>query len=360
MYKDIKNRTNANIAMMLIIALTAVVMTACNETEKKATLNPTEFHTEVKLGMTPVKDQGHSALCWAYAMLATIETEHIQRGDSVNLSVAYVARSFMKEQADRCYLSHGSSGITQRGTMPQLVRLIQTYGLMPYDSYHTDANMNVAERKLRSTLVAQCGRGSGLVKARQAADNVLDGSINPLPKHVYMLGMEYTPLEFAHSVCMPDEYMAFTSFTHEPMNKKVVLRLTDNYNGERFVNLPIDRLMELMEKSVRSGHPVCWEGDISERGFSFADGVADVPLAKRNCSQTMRQREFDTFRTTDDHCMAIIGIARDKEDRKYFICKNSWGTENPYGGLMYVSFDYVRLKTIAVMLNNIVLPAMEE
>ena len=74
----------------------------------------------------------------------------------------------------------------------------------------------------------------------------------------------------------------------------------------------------------------------------------------------MRQREFDTFRTTDDHCMAIIGIARDKEDRKYFICKNSWGTENPYGGLMYMSFDYVRLKTIAVMLNNIVLPAMED
>ena len=252
MYKDIKKRTNANIAMMLIIALAAVVMTACDETEKKTMLNPMKFRTEVRLGMTPVKDQGHSSLCWAYAMLATIETEHIQRGDSVNLSVAYVARNFMKEQADRYYLSHGSSDITLRGTMPQLVRLIQTYGLMPYDSYHTDANMNVAARKLRSTLVAQVGRGSGLVKARQAADNVLDGSINPLPKHVYMLGMEYTPLEFAHSVCMPDEYMAFTSFTHEPMNKKVALKLTDNYNDERFVNLPIDRLMELMEKSVRS------------------------------------------------------------------------------------------------------------
>ena len=84
---------------------------------------------------------------------------------------------------------------------------------------------------------------------------MLDGSINPLPKHVYMLGMEYTPLEFTHSVCMPDEYMAFTSFTHEPMNKKVALKLTDNYNDERFVNLPIDRLMELMEKSVSLAIP---------------------------------------------------------------------------------------------------------
>ena len=30
--------------------------------------------------------------------------------------------------------------------------------------------------------------------------------------------------------------------------------------------------------------------------------------------------------------------------------KSSWGTANPYGGLMYVSGDYVRLKTIAVFM----------
>ena len=111
--------------------------------------------------------------------------------------------------------------------------------------------------------------------------------------------------------------------------------------------------MNIMERSLRSGHPVCWEGDISEEGFSFENGVADVPENKRNAGQELRQREFETFRTTDDHCMAIIGIAHDKQGRKYFICKNSWGTENRYGGLMYMSFDYVRLKTIAVMVNNL-------
>ena len=42
--------------------------------------------------MTPVKNQGKSELCWAYAMLATIETEHLLRGDSVNLSPQYLGR----------------------------------------------------------------------------------------------------------------------------------------------------------------------------------------------------------------------------------------------------------------------------
>lgn len=118
------------------------------------------------------------------------------------------------------------------------------------------------------------------------------------------------------------------------------------------MNIGIDKLMALAEISLRNGHPVCWEGDISEKGFSFRQGVADVEKDKRGATQEQRQREFETFRTTDDHCMAIIGLARDSSGRKYFICKNSWGTENPYGGLMYMSFDYARLKTVALMVDR--------
>ena len=44
------------------------------------------YTNDLLLPMTPVKNQGKSELCWAYAMLATIETEHLVRGDSVNLS----------------------------------------------------------------------------------------------------------------------------------------------------------------------------------------------------------------------------------------------------------------------------------
>ena len=51
-----------------------------------------KFTVELRLPTTPVKDQGSSSLCWVYGMLATLETEHIMRGDSVNLSPDYVAR----------------------------------------------------------------------------------------------------------------------------------------------------------------------------------------------------------------------------------------------------------------------------
>lgn len=334
------------------IIFIAVMLAGCGNNGKQQQRN--SFTDEVRLSYTPVKDQGASTLCWAYAMLATIETEHIMRGDSVNLSPAYVERMFLKEQVDGCYLSQGKKKFTTRGVMPQLIRLIQTYGLMPYDSYHSDGNGNATRRKLQRAVSIAAATGKGLINARHDADRILDDNIAPMPYHVYMFGMEYTPLEFAHSVCMPDEYQAFTSFTHVPMNKKVALSLPDNYYGEQFVNISISQMMAMMERSVRSGHPVCWEGDTSEEGFSFAKGIADVQADKRNASQTERQREFETFRTTDDHCMAIIGIAHDKAGRKFFICKNSWGTANPYGGLMYMSFDYARLKTVAIMVDNII------
>jgi bleomycin hydrolase len=38
--------------------------------------------------------------------------------------------------------------------------------------------------------------------------------------------------------------------------------------------------------------------------------------------------------------------------RKYFVMKNSWGTDQPDGGLVYMSFSAFRKKTLAVEMLN--------
>lgn len=73
------------------------------------------------ISTTPIKDQGESELSWAYAMLATIESEHIMKGDSVNLSVAYIARMMLQEKAIEYYLSQGSKPISMRGMASMLI-----------------------------------------------------------------------------------------------------------------------------------------------------------------------------------------------------------------------------------------------
>jgi len=332
----------------LFLVFTAIFLCSCN---KRETTKET-FTIETINKITPVKDQGRSSLCWVYAMLATIESDRLMQGDSVNLSAAYVARCVLMEQAERHYLTRGTGGVSLRGVAPMAVSAIMAYGLVPYDSYRPECNFNVAGRRIKALADNAITGRSGLERLRSSASDMLDEAVAPLPKRVYMLGAEYTPQEFARSVCREDEYVALTSYIHKPFFEDVVLDLPDNRRNCSFFNIPIDSLMSCIVAALRSGRSVCWEGDTSEPGFSFARGVARLRNDGIAATQEQRQRSFETFRTTDDHCMEIIGIARDSHGRRYFVCKNSWGTANPYGGLMFMSFNYARLKTVAVVMKE--------
>ena len=218
---------------------------------------------EVLNRMTPIKDQGDTQLCWVYAMLATIETEHLRWGDSVNLSAAYVEKKLgLEAQAPE----------SRRGMGATLIALIQKHGVVGYD-------------------------------AMRSADA-------PAPRFAFMLGAEYTPQEFARSVCAPDEYLQLTSIASEPYGQEIVLDEPDNWLHSRCLNVPMDTLLEKTVKAVRNHHGVCWE---SRR-----------------------------------HAMAIVGLAHDDEGRKYFVMKNSWGTKRPHNGLEYLSFSQFRKQTLAV------------
>lgn len=48
--------------------------------------------------------------------------------------------------------------------------------------------------------------------------------------------------------------------------------------------------------------------------------------------------------------MHIIGTAFDESGKFYYVLKNSWGKQGPYQGLIYMSEDYFRAKTISVLI----------
>ena len=228
------------------------------------TLFPSQKHTfthELLLPMTPVKDQGDTELCWAYAMLATIETEHILRGDSVNLSPQYLGRMLKKYQSSKFQVSGFKP--TERGMGQTALNLLQHYGVVGYDVMPDDATDKL-----------------------------------PTPKNVFMLGAKYTPLEFAHSVCAPDEYIGLISVPDSPYNKKIIVPIPDNWEHNCLLNIPLDSLRKHVNQALRHRHPVCYEGV--------------------------------------DHAMAIVGIARDEERHAYYVMRNSWGTNQPYDGLVYI------------------------
>ncbi len=140
--------------------------------------------------------------------------------------------------------------------------------------------------------------------------NAMRSVDTPAPRYVFMASAEYTAQEFARSVCKPGEYIALTSDSDKPYYQDVDIDLPDNWMHDRFYNIPIDSLLAKTERAVRQHHGVCWE--------------------------------------SKGHAMAIVGIARDEEGHQYFIMKNSWGTDEPYNGLYYLSFRKFRKQTLAV------------
>ena len=132
----------------------------------------------------------------------------------------------------------------------------------------------------------------------------------PAPKWVFMLGATYTPQEFARSVCKPGEYIALMSDDDKPYYEESELEVPDNWLHDRYLNIPMDTLFAKTERAVRQHHGVCWE----DKG----------------------------------HGMAIVGIAHDDQGEPFFIMKNSWGTDRPYGGLEYISFKHFKKHTVAV------------
>lgn len=331
----------------LFLFIFSLFFVSCNHEE---TTKPYAFHNDVLLKTTPVKDQGQSQLCWVYAMLATIETERLQLGDSVNLSPDWLARLWLQEQARTYYLTRGRTKVSLRGMMPMTLHLMDRYGIEPFDSYHPFGALSYNALTKAAMQVARASTSLRMLDNRLG--DVLDKQIGYLPPTLFMLGMGYTPRQFAQSVYLPGDYVALTSFTHHPFGKPFVMESPDNRMLDRFYNIPIDKLMRTIISALRHGHPVCWEGDISEPGFNFSKGIATLSDEGHTPTQQERQRAFEQFRTTDDHCMELCGLAHDNQHHLFFIAKNSWGTRNPYAGFMYLSYNYVRMKTIAVMVSN--------
>lgn len=335
------------IKIFLIFSFTSFLFVSCNRQE---TAKPNAFHNDVLLKTTPVKDQGKSELCWDYAMLATIETERLQLGDSVNLSPDYLARLWLQDQARTYYLTRGRVKITLRGMMPMTLHLMERYGIQPFDSYHPFGAISYIALTKASMQVARAS--TSLRRLDDRLGDLLDKQIGYLPPTLFMLGMGYTPKQFAQSIYLPGNYVALTSFTHHSFGKPFVMESPDNRMLDSFYNIPIDQLMKTIISTLRHGHPVCWEGDISESGFDFYRGIAVLTNEDHKTTQQERQRAFEQFQTTDDHCMELCGLAHDRHGRLFFIAKNSWGTQNPYGGFMYLSYNYVRMKTIGVMVKR--------
>jgi len=187
----------------------------------------------------------------------------------------------------------------------------------------------------------------------------LEEQIGTVPNKIKTENKKLNPMDFRNSLGInPDDYVELTSYSHHPYYKTFVLEIPDNWAHGIYYNLPIEELMEVMYYAINSGFSVCWDGDVSEKLFSQKNGKADLPKKQiGKVDQKLRQETFLNRTTTDDHLMHLVGLSKDSKGRTCFFTKNSWGAEsNSYGGYLHMTEDYVKLKTVGMMIHKDALP----
>lgn len=352
--------------VLVFVAAAAAIIVVNSVRDTQPEREHTAFYNDIVLRSTPVLDQQDSPLCWIDAMLATIETDRLQLGDSVTLSPDYLARRFMEEQSLPCFFAclpkeKGKKAadddvINMRGTAMTALRLATRYGVLPFDSYFPEKSVDWTSLARKATALARSS--SSLTQFKEGLGNALDRQAGYLPTAVHMLGATYTPLEFAHSLFLPGDYVALSSCTHHPFHSRFVLECPDNHYNDSCLNVPLDRMMSLIDRALEQGHAVCWEGCINNDGFDWKHCQADVSVNERDRMskghrlQDYRQRLIEHRKVTDDHAMCIVGRAHTPDGRRWYLAKNSWGKTNGLKGYMYLSREYLELYTVAVVLHR--------
>ena len=348
------------------------------------------------LDATPVQSQGKTGTCWSFSGLSFFESELIRKGNKNPdaLSEMFVVRKSYENKADKFIRMDGKINFSEGGAFHDIPWVIKNYGIVPYDvynglngneSYDHAEFFEVLNGSVQGLLKYMSASANGISSSwKPAINGILDAYLGNDIKEFQWKGKTFTPQSYAKSIGLTmDDYVSLTSFTNHAPYATCQLAIPDNYNWGDSYNVELDDLMTTVSNALANGYTVAWGADVSEKGFSFKNGIALVPEdlstiqvsgkdnrnyndagADRNSNAflsptkevsvtaALRQKGYDNKTTTDDHGMHIVGLYKDQNGTNYLLVKNSWGTSNYPKGYLYVSEQYFRLKTINIYLNK--------
>ena len=361
-------KTQIRILTLILIGLIVSGSSLYSQEKKqKETKEGYQFSIEINLPTTPVKDQHRTSTCWSFAATSFLESELLRIGKGTyDLSEMYFVRKAYELKAEKYVRLQGKSNFAAGGLAMDVMHIASEYGIVTNAAYDglTSGDSLPVHGEMDAVL-------SGYVDAviqnrnrtltpvwKQGFDGILDAYLGQVPTEFEYQGKNYTPNSFGDGIGLdPSDYVAIGSFTHHPFYEEFIIEIPDNWMWGTIKNVRLNELMALLDHALENGYTVCWDADMSEKGYDWKRGVALMPSKEKVITQEIRQKMFDNYQTTDDHLMHITGSARDQHGNKYYLVKNSWGTgDHIYQGYHYVSVAYMKAKTIFFMVHKAAVP----
>lgn len=378
---------------IILSLLLPVMANAQDDLVKKLETNKSDsskkkfvFTNKIDLENSTVKNQGSSGTCWSYSTNSFLESEMARMGKKpIDIAEIYTARCVYIDKADAYVRMHGAVSWGDGGSCHDVINMYAKYGAVP-QSVYTGLNYGTTKNKFGEMQAILKGMLDAIVRNpngkltpnwKVAFQRVLDTYLGEYPETFQWEGKEYTPKTFAQKYVgiNPADYVELSSFTDKPYYEQSILMVPDNWSWDKVYNIKMNDITDAIDYALENGYTVAWATDVSEKYFSWKNGVAFVPekewedmeedeqkalfngtKPERKITAKMRQEAFDNYSTTDDHGMHIVGSATDQSGREYYMVKNSWGEKNDYKGYIYVTKAYVKYKTTAFLVHKNGLP----
>lgn len=348
-----------------------------------------QFTTVKENPVTSIKNQYRSGTCWCFSTISFLESEIIKAKNLKDpalypdFSEMFVVRKAYYDRSIKYVRMDGKLNFAAGSDFGDVLEVAKTYGLINQGDYSgfqygydkpVQAELDAVLKGYVDAVVKNPNKKLTKVWPK-GVEGILDAYMGEIPEDKVIKGD-------ALGIKLED-YIGFTSYTHHPFYTAFAMEVEDNWRCTPSWNVPLDEFMAIIDNAVDKGYTVAWGGDVSEPGFT-RDGLAilidmealatsgsdqerwvgkadEKPAEKTSVkeievTQELRQDYYDEKTSTDDHGMHLYGTAKDQNGTKYYLIKNSWGETGEYKGIWYMSENYVKGKTLNILVNKNAVP----
>ncbi len=355
--------------------------------------NPS-FSIEVKT--MPACNQKASGRCWIFAGLNLLREivnskldmakfelsqNYISLFDKIekaNYALESIIALVDREHDDRLLSHILHEPVGDGGQWDMFVNLVKKYGLLPQSTFPETYQSNNT-RELDMALNARIRRFASdahklyISGKSEEIRGIKDKAIKEIytmflnafglppksfvfeyvdKKGVYHNEGEFTPLSFFEKY-VGSEIDHYQSIINSPTSDKPFYQTyTIDYLGNvvegkniSHLNLPMERMKELIVAQLKDKRPVWFGSDVSfyrdRQGIAWDDKALDYTSALGFSLEFDKESMLDYWASAMNHAMLITGVNLDKDDKpnRYKI-ENSWGEDNGVRGYYVMSSSW--------------------